>query len=80
MLTVRQVNSKVIVDQASGVEHFRKKLHRWKVKLGGGILFNLTWFDFQEIFNPLLEKQDNNWVTDVFDNSKFEMDCWTDFV
>jgi len=75
-----QVHSEVMVDQASGVEHFKKKLYKWNLKLGGGILFNPTQSDSRETFDPLLEKQDNSWVTDVFDDSKFEMDRRNDFL
>lgn len=71
----------MIVDQASGVEHFRDKLPAvWKLRLGGGIIFNPTQSDSREIFDPLPEKQDNNWVTDVFDDSEFEADRRSDFM
>ncbi|RYP83728.1 hypothetical protein DL769_001302 [Monosporascus sp. CRB-8-3] len=72
--------NEVMVDQASGVEHFKNKLYEWKLRLGGGILFNPTQPDSREIFDPLPEQQDNNWVTDVFDDSKFEADRRTDFL
>ncbi|KAK6340044.1 hypothetical protein TWF730_001819 [Orbilia blumenaviensis] len=80
MIDDAQVHSEVIVDQASGVEHFKNKLYGFKSRLGGGILFSPTLSDTREIFDPLPNKEDNNWVTDVFDDSKFETDCWSDFL
>ena len=69
-----------MVDQVTGVEHFRKSKYEWKIKLGGGILFSPTQADSRETFDPLLEKQDSNWVTDVVDDSKFETDRRTEFL
>jgi len=69
-----------MVDQKSGVEHFKRKIYGYKTRLGGGIIFNPTEPNSREVFDPLPEKQDNNWVTDVFDDSKFERDRRTDFL
>lgn len=70
----------MVVDQGSGVEHFKSKLYKWRLKLGGGILFSPTQSDPRETFDPLPKKQDKTWVTDVFDDSKFEADRRTDFL
>lgn len=75
-----EVHSEVMLDQATGVEHFIKNNYKWKLKLGGRLLFNPTEADSRETFDPLPEKQDNNWVTDVVDDSKFETDRRGEFL
>lgn len=74
------MHGEVVVDQGSGIEHLKNKEIGWRFKLGGGILFNPTTPDFRETFDPLPKKEDNVWVTDVFNDSKFEADCRTDFL
>ncbi|EEU38115.1 uncharacterized protein NECHADRAFT_84360 [Fusarium vanettenii 77-13-4] len=75
-----EVHGEVMVDQRSGVEHFKSSMFKWNLKLGGGILFDPTQSDSRETFDPLPKKQDDNWVTDVVDDSQFEADCRTDFL
>ncbi|KAK4204943.1 hypothetical protein QBC40DRAFT_75026 [Triangularia verruculosa] len=75
-----ELHCEVIVDQATGIEQLQKKMVQFSLRLGGGILFNPTLVDRREIFDPLPEKLDKNWVTDVFDDSKFESDRYTDFL
>lgn len=78
-----ELHCEVMVDQAAGIEFFREDMnlyHRFSVKLGGSIIYSPTKADKRETFDPLPEKQDNSWVTDVFDDSKFEADRHADFL
>ncbi|KAK0672652.1 putative ATPase [Cercophora samala] len=78
-----ELHSEVMVDQAAGIEHFKHEfplLYAISLKLGGGIIYSPTKADKRETFDPLPEKQDSNWVTDVFDDSKFESDRHADFL
>ncbi|KAM7222208.1 hypothetical protein V8F06_002480 [Rhypophila decipiens] len=75
-----EVHGEIIVDQAKGVEHFIKGRFKWDLRLGGGILFIPTEADARETFDPLPEKQDNGWVTDVVNDSKFELDRRAEFL
>jgi SpoVK/Ycf46/Vps4 family AAA+-type ATPase len=70
----------VIVDQGTGVEHFRSKLNKRVVRLGGGILLSPTQMDYREVFDPWPGKQNEDWATDVFDDSRFESDHRSKFV
>ncbi|KAH8822018.1 hypothetical protein F5884DRAFT_769723 [Xylogone sp. PMI_703] len=75
-----EVKGEVMVDQAAGVEHFRKKLYKWQLKFGSGVISYPTITDKREVFDPLPEKEDQEWNTDVFDDSVFEEDRRSDFL
>lgn len=70
----------MIIDQAAGVEHFRKKIYKWQIKFGSGVISYPTIADKREVFDPLPEKKDQEWNTDVFDDSVFEEDRRSDFL
>ncbi|KAK4208818.1 hypothetical protein QBC37DRAFT_443694 [Rhypophila decipiens] len=75
-----EVHGEVIVDQTKGVEHLGRHLYKWDLRLGGGIIFIPTEADARETFDPLPGKHDNGWVTDVVNDSKFELDRRAEFV
>ncbi|KAL5317440.1 hypothetical protein ACEPPN_014535 [Leptodophora sp. 'Broadleaf-Isolate-01'] len=75
-----EVKSEVMVDQASGVEHFKEKMYYWHIKFGGGIIAGATAADRREVFDPLPRVKLQGWLTDVFDDSIFEEDRRTGFL
>ncbi|KAF2647327.1 hypothetical protein K491DRAFT_741189 [Lophiostoma macrostomum CBS 122681] len=78
-----EVQSEVIIDQAAGVDHFKKKYHSWRLKLGGRKIIKPTHADERETYDPIPNKTNRAYggrVTDIFDDSKFEVDRRTDFL
>ncbi|KAG9228841.1 hypothetical protein BJ875DRAFT_476478 [Amylocarpus encephaloides] len=75
-----EVKSEVMIDQASGAENFKKKHLFWEIKIGGGIVTNPTQADVRETFDLLPRKKEDPWVTDVFDDSAYEIGCRTEFL
>ncbi|KAF7516819.1 hypothetical protein PCG10_001780 [Penicillium crustosum] len=67
-----EVHGEVIIDQGSGVQHFRKKFFKWSLKTGGRIVQTPTKADKREVLDFFPKKSDGDWVTDVFDDSIFE--------
>ncbi|KAL2370048.1 hypothetical protein RJ035_006777 [Blastomyces gilchristii] len=76
-----ELHSEIVVDQAAGVEHFKQKVSQFgrSLKFGSGAIAKATPQDKKETFDPLPEQEDGNWITDVFDDSKFEEDRQNDF-
>ncbi|OJD25473.1 hypothetical protein ACJ73_03157 [Blastomyces percursus] len=76
-----ELHSEIVVDQAAGVEHFKQKVYRFgrSLKFGSGAIAKATPQDKRETFDPLPEQEDGNWITDVFDDSKFEEDRQNEF-
>ncbi|KLJ12759.1 hypothetical protein EMPG_12241 [Blastomyces silverae] len=76
-----ELHSEIVVDQAAGVEHFKQKVYRFgrSLKFGSGAIARATPQDKRETFDPLPEQEDGSWVTDVFDDSKFEEDRQNEF-
>ncbi|EEH47986.1 uncharacterized protein PADG_04070 [Paracoccidioides brasiliensis Pb18] len=71
-----ELHSEIMIDQAAGVEHFKQRVYRFgrNLKFGGGSIARSTPQDKRETFDALPEQEDGSWVTDVFDDSKFEED------
>ncbi|EPE26297.1 P-loop containing nucleoside triphosphate hydrolase [Glarea lozoyensis ATCC 20868] len=75
-----EVKSEVMIDQASGVEHFKKKFYKWQIKFGGSIINRSTDADRREVFDALPRIKNQPWITDVFDDSNFEEDRRSEFL
>ncbi|KAJ5776265.1 uncharacterized protein N7511_001276 [Penicillium nucicola] len=67
-----EVHGEVIIDQGSGVQHFREQFYKWSLKTSGRIVQTPTKTDKREILDYFPKKSDGDWVTDVFDDSIFE--------
>ncbi|OAX82258.1 hypothetical protein ACJ72_03395 [Emergomyces africanus] len=76
-----ELHSEIVVDQAAGVEHFKQKVYRFgrSLKFGSGAIARSTPQDKRETFDPLPDQEDGDWITDVFDDSKFEEDRQNEF-
>ncbi|EEH10616.1 conserved hypothetical protein [Histoplasma capsulatum G186AR] len=81
MIKETELHSEIVVDQAAGVEHFKQKVYRFgrSLKFGSGAIARATPQDKRETFDPLPDQEDGDWVTDVFDDSKFEEDRQNEF-
>ncbi|OJD18719.1 hypothetical protein AJ78_01256 [Emergomyces pasteurianus Ep9510] len=81
MIKETELHSEIVVDQAAGVEHFKQKVYRFgrSLKFGSGAIARSTPQDKRETFDPLPDQEDGDWITDVFDDSKFEEDRQNEF-
>ncbi|KKZ65013.1 hypothetical protein EMCG_09093 [[Emmonsia] crescens] len=81
MIKETELHSEIVVDHAAGVEHFKQKLYMFgrSLKFGSGAIARSTPQDKRETFDPLPDQEDGNWITDVFDDSKFEEDRQNEF-
>jgi hypothetical protein len=62
----------VIVDQEAGVTNFQDTLSYYSLRTDGGIILTPTEADQREVSDFFSQKNDGDWVTDVFDDSGFE--------
>ncbi|KAL4932090.1 ATP-binding protein [Aspergillus undulatus] len=67
-----EVHGEVIVDQEAGVTHFQDTFTYFSLRTDGGIIFAPTEADQREVSDFFSQKNDGDWVTDVFDDSGFE--------